>query len=128
MITIKEVARKAGVSVATVSYVLNDTRKVRPETQERVMLAARQLGYAPNVAARSLAAGRSSTLGLVVPDIVNPFFPETIRAFQESATLSGLEAVVMNTDYDAQRTRNVVRRLASLQVPGAAFFTTQVDD
>ena len=127
MVTIKEVAEKAGVSTATVSYVLNDIRKVRPETQKRVLAAARRLGYAPNSAARSLAAGRSSTLGLVVPDIGNPFFPEIIRAFQESANLSGLEAVVMNTDYDAQRTRNVIERLASLQVPGAAFFTTQVD-
>ena len=127
MVTIKEVAEKAGVSTATVSYVLNDIRKVRPETQNRVLVAARKLGYAPNTAARSLAAGRSSTLGLVVPDIGNPFFPEIIRAFQESANLSGLEAVVMNTDYDAQRTRRVIERLASLQVPGAAFFTTQAD-
>jgi LacI family transcriptional regulator len=127
MVTIKEVAAKAGVSTATVSYVLNDARKVRPDTQKRVLVAARQLGYSPNTAARSLAAGRSSTLGLVVPDIGNPFFPEIIRAFQESANLSGLEAVVMNTDYDAQRTRSVIERLASLQVPGAAFFTTQVD-
>jgi LacI family transcriptional regulator len=127
MVTIKEVAQRAGVSVATVSYVLNDARKVRPETQSRVRIAARQLGYAPNTAARSLAAGRSSTLGIVVPDIGNPFFPEIIQAFQESAILSGREAVVMNTDYDAQRTRSVIERLASLQVPGAAFFTTQVD-
>ena len=127
MVTIKEVARKAGVSTATVSYVLNDARKVRPETQKRVLVAARRLGYTPNTAARSLAAGRSSTLGLVVPDIGNPFFPEIIRAFQESANLSGLEAVVMNTGYDAQRTRGVIERLVSLQVPGAAFFTTQVD-
>jgi len=106
---------------------LNDVRKVRPETQRRVRVAARQLGYSPNSAARSLAAGRSSTLGLVVPDIGNPFFPEIIRAFQESAGRSGFETVVMNTDYDAQRTRSVIERLASLQVPGAAFFTTQVD-
>jgi LacI family transcriptional regulator len=127
MVTIKEVARKAGVSTATVSYVLNDARRVRPETQKRVLLAARRLGYTPNKAARSLAAGRSSTLGLVVPDIGNPFFPEIIRAFQESANLSGLEAVVMDTAYDAQRTRGVIERLVSLQVPGAAFFTTQVD-
>jgi LacI family transcriptional regulator len=127
MVTIKEVARKAGVSTATVSYVLNDARKVRPETQKRVLVAARRLGYTPNTAARSLAAGRSSTLGLVVPDIGNPFFPEIIRAFQESANCSGLEAVVMNTGYDAQRTRGIIERLVGLQVPGAAFFTTQVD-
>jgi DNA-binding LacI/PurR family transcriptional regulator len=127
MATIREVASRAGVSVATVSYVLNDTRKVRPETEQRVLLAAKELGYSPNTAARSLVVGRSSMVGLVVPDIENPFFPEITKAFQESATLAGLETIVMNTNYDAQRTHNMVDRLASLQVPGAAFLTSQVD-
>ena len=127
MVTIKEVAEKAGVSAATVSYVLNDARKVRPETQRRVLSAARQLGYAPNAAARSLAGGRGYLFGLVVPDIVNPFFPEIIRSFQESANLTGMEALVMNTDADAQRTKKMIERLVSLRVPGAAFFSTQVD-
>jgi LacI family transcriptional regulator len=126
MATIREVAAKAGVSVATVSYVLNDSRKVRPETEQRVLWAAKELGYAPNVAARSLVIGRSSIVGLVVPDIVNPFFPEITRAFQEAAGMAGLETIVMNTNYDEQRTRNTVDRLASLQVPGAAFLTSQV--
>lgn len=126
MATIREVAAKAGVSVATVSYVLNDSRKVRPETEQRVLWAAKELGYAPNVAARSLVIGRSSIVGLVVPDIVNPFFPEITKAFQEAAGMAGLETIVMNTNYDEQRTRNTVDRLASLQVPGAAFLTSQV--
>jgi len=127
MATIREVASRAGVSVATVSYVLNDTRKVRPETEQRVLLAAKELGYSPNTAARSLVVGRSSMVGLVVPDIENPFFPEITKAFQEAASLAGLETIVMNTNYDAQRTHNMVDRLASLQVPGAAFLTSQVD-
>lgn len=127
MSTIREVAQKAGVSVATVSYVLNDTRKVRPETEQRVLLAAKELGYSPNTAARSLVVGRSSMVGLVVPDIENPFFPEITKAFQEAAAVAGLETIVMNTNYDSQRTRNMVERLASLQVPGAAFLTSQVD-
>jgi len=127
MATIREVANRAGVSVATVSYVLNDTRKVRPETEQRVLLAARELGYSPNTAARSLVVGRSSMIGLVIPDIENPFFPEITKAFQEAATMAGLETIVMNTNYDAHRTHNMVDRLASLQVPGAAFMTSQVD-
>lgn len=126
MATIREVAAKAGVSVATVSYVLNDSRKVRPETEQRVLWAAKELGYAPNVAARSLVIGRSSIVGLVIPDIGNPFFPEITKAFQEAAGMAGLETIVMNTNYDEQRTRNAVDRLASLQVPGAAFLTSQV--
>src|SRR5579872_7036176 len=127
MATIREVASRAGVSVATVSYVLNDTRKVRPETEQRVLLAAKELGYSPNTAARSLVVGRSSMVGLVVPDIENPFFPEITKAFQEAATLAGMETIVMNTNYDAQRVRNIVERLVSLQVPGAAFLTSQID-
>ena len=123
----KEVAERAGVSVATVSYVLNDARKVRPETERRVLSAAKDLGYSPNTAARSLVMGRSSMVGLIVPDIGNPFFPEITKSFQDAARLSGLETIVMNTNYDLQRTRDTVDRLVSLQVPGAAFLTSQVD-
>jgi DNA-binding LacI/PurR family transcriptional regulator len=126
MATIREVAAKAGVSVATVSYVLNNSRKVRPETEQRVLWASKELGYAPNVAARSLVIGRSSIVGLVVPDIGNPFFPEITKAFQEAAGMAALETIVMNTNYDEQRTRNALDRLVSLQVPGAAFLTSQV--
>ena len=127
MATIKEVAEKAGVSVATVSYVLNEARKVRPETEQRVLAAVKALGYSPNTAARSLVVGRSTIVGLIVPDIGNPFFPEITKAFQDAAGLSGMDTIVMNTNYDAQRTRNAVDRLVSLQVPGAAFLTSQVD-
>jgi LacI family transcriptional regulator len=125
--TIKDVAQKAGVSVATVSYVLNDSRKVRPATEQRVLWAAKELGYLPNTAARSLAVGRSTIVGLVVPDIGNPFFPEVTKAFQEEANLSGMEAIVMNTNNDPHRTRSTVERLLALQVQGTAFLTTQVD-
>jgi len=128
MATMKEVAERAGVSVATVSYVLNDAHKVRPQTEQKVLAAARELGYARNTAARSLAIGRSSMLGLIVPDIGNPFFPEITKAFQDAASLAGMETIVMNTNYDAQRTRNTIDRLVSLQVPGAAFLTSQVDE
>jgi LacI family transcriptional regulator len=127
MVTIKQVAEKAGVSVATVSYVLNSSRKVRPETGERVLWAAKQLGYLPNSAARSLAVGHSSLVGLIVPDIGNPFFPEITKAFQEEANLSAMETIVMNTNNDPQRTLHMMERLLGLQVPGAAFLTTQVD-
>ncbi len=125
--TIMDVAARAGVSVATVSYVVNDTRKVRAETRWRVMAAVRELGYAPNAAARNLAMGQSSLLGLIVSDIRNPFFPEIITAFQEAANLRDMEAIVMNTNYDAQRTRDTVNRLLALRVPGVAVLTSQID-
>ena len=127
MATMKQVAERAGVSVATVSYVLNETRKMRPETQRRVLSAAKELEYSPNAAARALVSGRNSLLGLIVPDLGNPFFPEITKAFQDAARFSGLETIVMNTNYDSQRTRDTIDRLVSLQVPGAAFLTSQVD-
>jgi LacI family transcriptional regulator len=127
MATIKEVAEKAGVSAATVSYVLNESRKVRPETEQRVLWAAKELGYHPNTAARCLVVGRSSILGVIVPDMSNPFFPEIAKSFQSEASMHGLETLVMDGNKDPQRTRSLVERLLSLQVPGIAFLTSQVD-
>src|SRR5579863_9750619 len=127
MATIKDVAEKAGVSAATVSYVLNDARKVRPETEQRVLWAARELGYQPNTAARSLAVGHSSIIGLIVPDLLNPFFPEITKSFQGEAALYGMETVAMDGNNDPQRTRSLVERLLGLQTPGIAFLTSQVD-
>ena len=128
MATLKEVAEKAGVSAATVSYVLNDSRKVRPQTEQRVLWAAKELGYQPNSAARSLAVGHSSIFGLIVPDISNPFFPEVTKAFQTEAAIYGMETLVMDGNTDPRRTRSMVERLLGLQVPGIAFLTSQVDE
>ena len=125
--TIKDVARMAGVSVATASYVVNETRNVRPETRHRVLTAIQRLGYAPNAAARNLAAGRSFILGLIVSDIRNPFFPEIITGFQEAASVRNMEAIILNTNYDAARTREAVNRLTALQAPGVAVMTSQID-
>ena len=127
MATIKDVAEKAGVSAATVSYVLNDARKVRPETEQRVLWAAKELGYQPNTAARSLAVGHSTVIGLIVPDLLNPFFPEIAKSFQAEAAVHGMETVTMDGNNDPHRTRNLVDRLIGLQAPAIAFLTSQVD-
>lgn len=126
---IRDVAHQAGVSVATVSFVLNEARrhKVRPKTQTRVLEAVRKLGYSPNIAARNLAGGRSHILGVIISDIRNPFFPEITASFQATANLNDMEAIVMNTNYDAQRTKQSVARLLALQVPGVAILTSQID-
>lgn len=126
---IRDVARRAGVSVATVSFVLNETQRhrIRPKTQDRVFGAVRELGYSRNVVARNLAVGRSHILGVIVSDIRNPFFPEITAAFQEAANLHDMEAIVMNTNYDRQRIKDSVNRLLALQVPGVAVLTSQID-
>ncbi|HVW84897.1 MAG TPA: LacI family DNA-binding transcriptional regulator [Bryobacteraceae bacterium] len=125
--SIKDVAAKAGVSIATVSHVLNGTRGTTPQTRERVLAAIQELGYAQNQAARILARGRSSFLGLLISDIRNPFFPEVTSGFQDQALKHDLDALVLNTNYDAQRTLNAVKRLIGLQVPGVAILTSQID-
>jgi DNA-binding LacI/PurR family transcriptional regulator len=121
------VAARAGVSTATVSHVLNGTRGSKPETRQRVLAAIHELGYSQNQAGRDLARGRSSLLGLIISDIRNPFFPEVTAAFQEQALLNNMDALVLNTNYDAHRTLNSVKRLIGLQVPGVAILTSQID-
>ena len=127
MANIRDVARKAGVSVATVSNVLNRSRKVRSGTAERVMQAARELNYSRSVAARDLAVGHSRILGLVISDIQNPFFPEVIRGFQDQALAHEMDTLVMNTSYDPHRTLTFVNRLLALRVPGVAVLTSEID-
>jgi LacI family transcriptional regulator len=126
--SIKDVAKHSGVSIATVSHVLNGTRHTRPQTRERVLSSIRELGYSQNQAARNLARGTSTILGIIVSDVRNPFFPEITAAFQEQALNHSLDALIINTNYDAQRTLNSVNRLIGMQVPGVAIFTSQIDE
>ena len=126
-VSIKDVAVRAGVSIATVSHVLNGTRPTRQHTRDRVLHAVRELGYAQNQSARNLARGRSTLLGLLVSDVRNPFFPDVIAGFQDQALAHDMDALVLNTNYDPQRTLNSVRRLMGLQVPGVAILTSQID-
>ena len=126
-VSIKDVAAKAAVSIATVSHVLNGTRVTCPRTRDRVLAAVRELGYSQNQAARNLARGTSSILGLVISDVRNPFFPEITAAFQDQALAHEMDAIMLNTNYDAQRTLHSVRRLLGLQVPGVAIFTSQIE-
>jgi DNA-binding LacI/PurR family transcriptional regulator len=125
--TIKDVAETAGLSLATVSYVVNGTRNVLPETRRRGLSAVREVGYVPNASALSLATGGSRMLGVIVSSIRNPFFPEIITAFQDAAILCDMDSIVMDTNYDAQRLRNTVDRLLGLQVQGVAVVTSQID-
>jgi DNA-binding LacI/PurR family transcriptional regulator len=125
--SIKDVAARAGVSIATVSHVLNGTRGTRANTRDRVLTAVEELGYSQNQAARNLARGRSSLLGVIISDIRNPFFPEVTSSFQDEALANNMDALVLNTNYDSLRTLNAVKRLVGLQVPGVAILTSQID-
>jgi LacI family transcriptional regulator len=91
------------------------------------LAAIQELGYSQNQAARNLALGRSTLLGLIISDIRNPFFPDVTASFQDQALMHNMEALVLNTNYDAQRTLNSVKRLIGLQVPAMAILTSQID-
>ena len=126
MSSIKEVAREAGVSTATVSHVINNTRFVSDEVRKRVEKAIEQCRYYPNAHARSLASGRSKIFGLVVSDIANPFFPELVKAIEEAAFERGYDTILSNTNYDTERTSHYVRRLIERNVAGVAVMTSEM--
>jgi LacI family transcriptional regulator len=98
MPTMKDVARHAGVSTATVSHVLNGTRIVQPDTSERVRLAIASLQYETNGTARNLRVRTTSTFALVVPDLSNPFFPEVAVVIQQEAARAGYDVVIYSID------------------------------
>lgn len=97
-VTIREVASAAGVSVSTVSRAFTAPDQVQPKTRQRILDAAAKLGYSANPAARSLRGGGTGTLGLIVPDIANPFFPPIIKAMQARARHLGYTVLVADSD------------------------------
>src|ERR1700736_2485271 len=125
--TMREVAKKAGVSPATVSRVLNKTQYISPETEKRVLEVVRQLNYYKNVHARRLATGRSDLFGLVISEIANPYFPEIIRGFQAAAWDRGFDVLLCNTQYDKARTKYILRKLIESDVRGVAIMTSSID-
>ena len=127
MSSIRDVAKRARVSIATVSRTLNNPDTVEVKTADRVRQAVRELRYYPNTHARSLVMGKSRTLGLIVSDIVNPFFPELIHDFGEAATAEGFEIVFNSTGYDSSRMASSVRRMLEQKVEGLAVLTSEMD-
>jgi LacI family transcriptional regulator len=127
MSSIKDVAREAGVSTATVSHVINNTRFVSDEVRVRVMKAVEECRYYPNAHARSLASGRNQMIGLVISDIANPFFPELVKSIEAAAFEKGYDVVLSNTNYDTERTSHYVRRFIERKVAGVAVMTSEMD-
>lgn len=125
---ILQVARRAKVSTATVSRVINGFANVRESTSARVQRAIAELNYVPNTSARSLRVGRSRLLGLIVSDINNPFFPELIDAFEGLAAAQGIEVIFTHTNYDLDRLRSCIRRMIERNVDGIAVMTSEIDE
>src|ERR1700693_2256879 len=125
-LTIRDVAKAAGVSTATVSNVLNKSGRVGRRTHHIVLSAVKRLGYFPNAHARHLASRDSRTLGIIVSDIVNPFFPEVIKSFETRARQLGYDAILSDTNYEPQRTRAAAERMMEHKVRGVAVMTSEI--
>lgn len=118
MVTTYDIAEKAGVSQATVSRVLNGSPAVRAETKQRVMTWVRKFDYQPNHAARSLAKKQSSLLGMVIPDVMNPYFSEVLKAVEQAADLNGYNLVLCDSRGNLQKEKQCLNVLRRHQVAG----------
>ncbi len=118
MTTIRDVAEHARVSTTTVSHVVNSTRKVDPRTAARVEAAIKALGYRPNALARSMRRGRTHTVGIVVPDIANPFFGDLARSLEDHMFEAGYSAIICNSDGDEDKEARYLDVLLSKKVDG----------
>src|SRR6266571_2409064 len=122
------VAQKARVSTSTVSRVLNELDVVKSSTRARVMKAAEELNYHPNLHARSLARGKSRILGIIVSNMENPFFLDIYRTLEADARAHGHEVVVANTDYQSQQLVASVQLMLGLRVAGLAVIVSEMDE
>ncbi|WP_342361865.1 LacI family DNA-binding transcriptional regulator [Terrarubrum flagellatum] len=118
MANIRDVAKSAGVSIATVSAALNESGRVSDETRRRVWAAAEAVGYSPNSFARSLRLGKSRLIGVVVADIANPFWGAMVRIVEKAAIAAGYSVIVSDIDDDETRVPSILDHLRSQHVAG----------
>ena len=118
MATMQDGASRAGVSPKTVSRVFNEDPHVLPETRSRVEAAMQELNYVPNVLARTFRAGRSSSIGVAVPDVVDPFFASVVRAVEGVCSVTGITTLVTSIGDDPERERPVLESLLRTQMRG----------
>jgi LacI family transcriptional regulator len=116
--SIYDVARESGVSVFTVSAVVNKKSHVGKKLRGRVEAAIHKLNYRPNLVARSLAARRTHTIGMIVPDIANPFFPMVVRGAEDAATKHGYNLLLCNSDDNLDKEETAIELLLSKRVDG----------
>jgi LacI family transcriptional regulator len=126
--TIEDVARAAGVSRQTVSRAINDLGEISPRTRARVLRIAEEMGYRPSSIARGLATRRTRTLGLVIPDVANPFFSDVARGAEHEGYAGGYNVFLCNTDEDPERELAVLRSLEEKRVDGVVLCSSRLDD
>lgn len=126
MTTIRDVAKEAEVSVATVSRVLNNNGYVNEDTRKKVLKVIEKLNYKPNAVARSLFKKQSKTIGLIVPDIKNPFFPEIARAVEDVMNLHGFTLILCNSDEYGEKEKKYLEILKQKYIDGIIIVTSKL--
>ena len=117
-ITMKDIAKIAGVSTNTVSRALNNKPEINKETRRRIIEIAKKLNYTPNSIAASLASNKTKTIGLVIPDITDPFFAQQARGIEDTARAKGFSVIVINTDENSETELKAVNTFRSIRVAG----------
>jgi LacI family transcriptional regulator len=127
-VTIEDVARAAGVSRQTVSRAINDRGEISPQTRALVLRIVEEMGYRPSSIARGLATHCTHTLGLVIPDVANPFFSDVARGAEHVAYADGYNVFLCNTEEDPQRELAVLQSLEEKRVDGVVLCSSRLDD
>ena len=125
--TIYDVANRVGVSIATVSRVVNGNSNVRDSTKRKVLDAIEELGYHPNAVARGLASKKTTTIGVVMPDVTDMYYAELARGIDDVANMYHYDVLLTNTDEDPVRETMAVNNLSSKQVDGIIFMGNELD-
>ncbi|WP_414474851.1 LacI family DNA-binding transcriptional regulator [Microvirga sp. M2] len=128
LVTLQDVAREAGVSKATAARVLGSYGTASPEVKEKVLTAARALGYQPNELARSMTTGRSRTIGVIVGDIENPYFGQAVRGISEVASAAGFDVILANSGEKVGKERAAVQVLLGKRVDGLIITPASMSD
>ena len=126
--SIKDVAKEAGVSIATVSRVLNDIDVVNEDTKKKVLDAIKELGYRPNIVARSLKTQRTKTIGILIPDISSQFYPEIVRGAEDVANIYDYNVILCNSDFDYDKEKDYLRVLKEKMVDGVIYMSSSLEE
>lgn len=126
--SIKDVAKEAGVSIATVSRVLNDIDVVNEDTKKKVLDAIKKLGYRPNIVARSLKTQRTKTIGILIPDISSQFYPEIVRGAEDVSHIYDYNVILCNSDFDPEKEKEYLRVLKEKMVDGVIYMSSSLNE
>lgn len=128
MANIRQVAKRAGVSVATVSRVINHSEAVSPKTREKVLGVMEEMNYTPNGIARSLAFNRTSTIALLIPNILNPLYPQVAKGVEDVAHQKGYNVLLCNTEEDREKEKAYIEMLLEKRVDGLILISSLLEE